>query len=57
MTSIDEFLHMGGYASYVWSAYGITAVVLIANVIAPLRGRRAILRRLARQQRLERRKS
>lgn len=48
---------MGGYASYVWSAYGITAVVLIANVIAPLRGRRAILRRLARQQRLERRKS
>ena len=57
MTSIDEFLHMGGYASYVWSAYGITAVVLIANVLTPLQGRRATLRRLARQHRLERRKS
>ena len=31
-----EFLNMGGYAIYVWSAYGITAVVLIGNAIVPL---------------------
>jgi len=45
---------MGGYAAYVWSAFGITAVVLIANVISPLRARQALLRRLQRQQRQQR---
>ena len=30
-----EFLNMGGYAIYVWSAYGISAVVLIGNAIVP----------------------
>ena len=30
-----EFLHMGGYAFYVWSAYGLTALVLLANALAP----------------------
>ena len=29
-----EFLDMGGYAAWVWSAFGLTAVVLVANVIA-----------------------
>lgn len=27
-----EFFHMGGYAGYVWSAFGITAFVLLANI-------------------------
>lgn len=27
--SFGEFLHMGGYALYVWSAYGLSLVVLI----------------------------
>ena len=35
--SIGEFFHMGGYAFYVWSAYGVTLVVLLLNVILPLR--------------------
>ena len=26
---MTEFLHMGGYAVYVWSAYGITLLVLV----------------------------
>lgn len=26
-----EFLQMGGYAFYVWSSFGLTTVVLIAN--------------------------
>ena len=33
-----EFLTMGGYAPYVWSAYGITAVVLVATVVLVRRG-------------------
>jgi len=27
--SLSDFLHMGGYGAYVWSCYGLTAVVLI----------------------------
>ena len=29
--SLSEFLHMDGYAAYVWSCYGLTAAVLIAT--------------------------
>jgi heme exporter protein CcmD len=28
---LQEFLRMGGYAGYVWSAYGLTALVLVWN--------------------------
>lgn len=27
--TLGEFLHMDGYAAYVWSCYGLTAVVLV----------------------------
>jgi heme exporter protein D len=33
--SFMEFLDMGGYAGFVWPAYLITAVVLIANLLLP----------------------
>jgi heme exporter protein D len=35
MTSLHEFLTMGGYASYVWTAYSVAAIVMIANAVAP----------------------
>ena len=34
-----EFLAMGGYGFYVWSAYGVTALVIVAELFA-LRARR-----------------
>ena len=34
--SLQEFFHMGGYGFYVWTSYGLTAIVLILNVIQPL---------------------
>jgi len=40
------FWHMGGYALYVWSAYGVTAVLLFLEVVQLLRRRRAVFRRL-----------
>lgn len=40
------FWQMGGYALYVWSAYGVTAVLLVLEVVQLLRRRRAVLRRL-----------
>lgn len=39
---MQEFLHMGGYATYVWSAYGITAVVLAATALWPSIRRRRL---------------
>ncbi len=37
MDAIREFLAMGGYAVYVWSAYGLAAVVLGTLAIVSLR--------------------
>lgn len=47
-----DFLKMGGYAAYVWSAYGITLVVLGVSVWAARRKRLDALER-ARQALLE----
>ena len=46
---MSEFLHMGGYAAYVWSSYGIALVVLLANLVAPVLARRKLLTQLARR--------
>ncbi len=46
-----EFLAMGGYAVYVWPSYALAAVVLIANLVVPLRRRRVIVRQLSRRRR------
>ncbi|MGE5624247.1 MAG: heme exporter protein CcmD [Bacillota bacterium] len=37
MTSLHEFLTMGGYAVYVWPAYAIAAVILLLNAVGPVR--------------------
>lgn len=50
--SLGDFLNMGGYAFYVWTAYLITLVVLAANLLLPLRDRKRVLKLLkARMQR------
>jgi heme exporter protein D len=41
-----EFLAMGGYAAYVWSAYGLTLLVFIGNVAWARRRLHAALRDL-----------
>jgi len=46
---LNEFLEMGGYARYVWSAFGISAVVLTATVILTKRSLTATRARLARR--------
>ena len=37
VTAIVDFLAMGGYAGFVWPAYGVAALVLIALVITSVR--------------------
>ena len=36
-----SFVEMGGYAAYVWPAFGATALVLAVLALASLRSRRA----------------
>ncbi|MEC4750227.1 heme exporter protein CcmD [Methylomicrobium sp. Wu6] len=43
--SVKEFFAMGGYAFYVWTAYGITLAVLAANIMIPVMQRKQWLRR------------
>jgi heme exporter protein D len=53
MNALQHFLAMGGYAAYVWPAYALFFVVLIADTVAPRLRRHRVLRelraRLARQ--------
>ena len=42
-----EFFAMGHYAAYVWSAYAVFFVVLLADALAPMWQRRRTLRELA----------
>jgi heme exporter protein D len=44
-----EFLAMGGYAAYVWSAYAIALAVLVLNVILARRAERTALDTLTRE--------
>ncbi len=47
-----EFLSQGGYAFYVWSCYGIAALLIAAELIALGKRRRTILARLGRLKRV-----
>ncbi|MEO8809948.1 MAG: heme exporter protein CcmD [Rhodanobacter sp.] len=59
MNGIHTFFAMGGYAAYVWPAYAVFFIVLVADTVTPRLRRRRVLTalrsRLARQSaRLER---
>ncbi len=43
---MSEFFAMGGYAFYVWTAYGLTFVLMLLGIIKPLLNHKHILRRL-----------
>ena len=41
---MSEFFNMGGYGFYVWSSFGITALVLALNIVMPMIQHRQALR-------------
>lgn len=51
--SLADFFAMGGYAFYVWTAYGISAVLIISNMWLALRGQQQVRGHIARQLRRE----
>ena len=44
--SVSEFFHMGGYAVYVWSSYGLSFVVLSWILISPIFTKKSIIKEL-----------
>ena len=46
--SFTDFISMGGYATFVWSSFGIVLVVLILNVIAARRQRQQVIAEIKR---------
>jgi heme exporter protein D len=50
-SSWSDFLQMGGYAFYVWSAYGLTLVVLGGALLAPWLRYRRLRREVTRRER------
>ncbi|RKF20445.1 heme exporter protein CcmD [Alginatibacterium sediminis] len=53
--SFSDFLAMGGYAFYVWLAYGISAASLIVLIINSVVSRRQLFRSIATQNRRQQR--
>ena len=53
--SFAEFLTMGGHGLYVWLTYGISAVIIIFNIVQPVIRRRNLIKQHAQRLRRERR--
>jgi len=47
---MSDYWAMGGYAAFVWPAYGLSLAVMVALTVAALRGLRQKERELARLQ-------
>lgn len=48
----SDFFAMGGYGFYVWGSYGVTAVLIIVEIIWVMQRRKTLLKRLTRMSRL-----
>jgi heme exporter protein D len=44
----SEFFHMGGYATFVWTSYGLTLAIFVANIISPMLQRKKVISRIKR---------
>jgi heme exporter protein D len=51
-SSWSDFVAMGGYAFFVWGAYGVTAIALAIEVVWVLRGRRRAFARALTQRKI-----
>lgn len=52
-SSFSEFIHMGGHGLYVWLSYATALLVILFNIVMPMRMRKQFFIEQARQQRRE----
>ncbi len=43
-----DFFHMGGYAVYVWTSYGLALMLVIANIVSPIIERKRVIAKVKR---------
>ncbi|MDD5034024.1 MAG: heme exporter protein CcmD [Methylococcaceae bacterium] len=55
--SLEQFFSMGGYAFYVWTSYGMAFVVLLINLVLPLRRKAEVCKSIERMLKQERARS
>lgn len=44
----SDFFHMGGYAFFVWTSYGLALVIVLANIVSPLLQRKKVIKHIKR---------
>jgi len=44
----SEFFHMGGYAVFVWTSYGLALLMVVVNVVSPMIERKRVIARVKR---------
>lgn len=47
--SVSEFFAMGGYALYVWGSFGLTAAVVVLELVSVRQRHHAVLRSIRRE--------
>jgi heme exporter protein CcmD len=50
---MKEFIYAGGYGLYLWSAFAVTAVLMVGEVVVERRLFKKVLARLKRIKRME----
>jgi heme exporter protein D len=51
--SFSDFIAMGGYGTYVWGSFGVTALIMTIEPIVAIRNQKNLIARLKRQIRAE----
>ena len=51
--SFSSFLEMGKHGLYVWSCYGLAAVIVAINFVSPILTRKKVIKDIQRQNRRE----
>ena len=44
----SEFFDMGGYAFFVWTSYGLTLLIIVANIVSPMMQRKKVISKIKR---------
>ena len=42
------FFHMGGYAVFVWSSYGLALLMVVVNIVSPIIERKRVIAQVKR---------
>ena len=51
--SFSDFIAMGGYGTYVWGSFSVTALIMAIEPIVAIRNQKTLIARLKRQIRAE----